>query len=123
MQILKRILTMVLVLAFVLVPLASCSAQLKLPKEEKKEEVVKLSYGEKLRQSVEVDPLFGDASPVEVDSGASKLRVMVPRSGALNIAASDCSGLVFVSEYSPVVLSNAARSNESARVGSMRDLS
>jgi len=65
MQILKRILTMVLVLAFVLVPLASCSAQLKLPKEEKKEEVVKLSYGEKLRQSIEVDPLFGDASPLE----------------------------------------------------------
>ena len=65
MQMLKRILTMVLVLTFVLLPLSSCAAQLKLPKEPVKKEQVKLTYGEELRQSVETDPLFGDADPAE----------------------------------------------------------
>ena len=63
MQILKRIFTMVLVLTFVLIPLSSCAAQLKMPKAPVVEEEVKLSYGEKLRQSIEVDPLYGDVSP------------------------------------------------------------
>ncbi len=60
MNIVKKMLAMLLVAAFVLVPLSSCGAQLKLPKEEAVSEVQKKTYGEKLRESIEVDPLFPD---------------------------------------------------------------
>ncbi len=65
MQILKRILLMTLVLLFVLIPLSSCAAQLKLPKLVVEEEEEELTFGEKLRQSIEPEPLFPDVSPSE----------------------------------------------------------
>lgn len=65
MNIAKKVLAMLLVVVFVLVPMASCSAQLKLPKEKEKEEVEVKSYGQKLRDSVEQDPLFDDPSEDE----------------------------------------------------------
>lgn len=61
MNVAKKLLAMLLIAVFVLVPLSSCGAQLKLPKEEVVPEVIKKSYGEKLRESIEVDPLYPDS--------------------------------------------------------------
>ena len=64
MKITKKLAAVLLLLAFVLVPLCSCAAQLKLPKEPKEEVYETKSYGQELRDSVETDPLFPD-SPSE----------------------------------------------------------
>ena len=61
MNIAKKMLTMLLIAVFVLIPLSSCGAQLKLPKEEVLPELVRKSYGDKLRESIELDPLYPDS--------------------------------------------------------------
>lgn len=60
MKNMKRILALLFVVAFVLVPLSSCAAQLKLPKEAVEEEYVEEKFGDTLRASIETDPLFPD---------------------------------------------------------------
>lgn len=62
---LKRVLALVFVLVFVLVPLCSCAAQLEMPKKKVRPVIEEKSYGQELRDSVETDPLFGDPSEDE----------------------------------------------------------
>ena len=67
MKMMKRILAFLFVVAFLLIPLSSCAAQLKLPKEPEVKEEEEKSYGDTLRESIETDPVFPD-SPDEDDA-------------------------------------------------------